>query len=135
MIRKSHASVVNVSQDVELGLGGDQDEPAYGLTMPLLTTASGEKFGKSAGNAVWLDPSMTSPFEFYQVRPPLQAAYSHNELTWILALEQFFLRTTDEEVHKYLKIFTFIRVVELDGIMAEHKVCRRLVQLRLAAPD
>ena len=38
-----------------------------GLTTPLLTTASGEKFGKSAGNAVWLDREMTSCFELYQV--------------------------------------------------------------------
>lgn len=38
-----------------------------GFTVPLLTTASGEKFGKSAGNAVWLDPEMTSTFELYQV--------------------------------------------------------------------
>ena|SRR5437016_533641 len=40
---------------------------AYGFTTPLLTTSTGEKFGKSAGNAVWLDPSLTSIFEFYQV--------------------------------------------------------------------
>ncbi len=38
-----------------------------GFTTPLLTTASGEKFGKSAGNAVWLDPEMTSTFQLYQV--------------------------------------------------------------------
>lgn len=43
------------------------DDAAYGLTVPLLTTASGEKLGKSAGNAVWLDEKMTSPFELYQV--------------------------------------------------------------------
>lgn len=41
--------------------------PAYGMTMPLLLTSSGEKFGKSAGNAVWLDPELTSVFDFYQV--------------------------------------------------------------------
>lgn len=39
-----------------------------GFTVPLLTTSSGEKFGKSAGNAVWLDKEMTSSFELYQVR-------------------------------------------------------------------
>ena len=39
-----------------------------GFTVPLLTTASGEKFGKSAGNAIWLDPEMTSSFDLYQVR-------------------------------------------------------------------
>lgn len=45
-----------------------RDEHApMGLTVPLLTTASGEKFGKSAGNAVWLDRSMTSPFDLYGV--------------------------------------------------------------------
>ena len=41
-----------------------------GLTVPLLTTASGEKFGKSAGNAVWLDKSMTSSFDLYGVHLP-----------------------------------------------------------------
>ncbi|KAE8251225.1 hypothetical protein A4X13_0g4095 [Tilletia indica] len=40
--------------------------PAYGLTVPLLTTSSGAKFGKSAGNAVWLDPEMTSDLDLYQ---------------------------------------------------------------------
>ena len=38
-----------------------------GFTVPLLTSASGEKFGKTAGNAIWLDQEMTSPFELYQV--------------------------------------------------------------------
>jgi tyrosyl-tRNA synthetase len=47
----------------------EDPEPAYGLTIPLLTTSTGEKFGKSAGNAVWLDQEMTSVFDFYQVRP------------------------------------------------------------------
>ena len=41
----------------------------FGLTVPLLTTASGEKYGKSAGNAIWLDPQLTSIFEQYQVGP------------------------------------------------------------------
>lgn len=38
-----------------------------GITVPLLTTASGEKFGKSAGNAIWLDKNLTSPFDLYGV--------------------------------------------------------------------
>lgn len=45
-----------------------RQERAFGLTIPLLTTASGEKFGKSAGNAIWLDERLTSFFDFYQVR-------------------------------------------------------------------
>jgi tyrosyl-tRNA synthetase len=39
----------------------------FGLTVPLLTNSAGEKFGKSTGNAIWLDPDMTSPFDFYAV--------------------------------------------------------------------
>ena len=43
------------------------DKP-MGFTTPLLTTAAGEKFGKSAGNAVWLEKEMTSSFDLYQVQ-------------------------------------------------------------------
>ncbi|KDE07678.1 hypothetical protein MVLG_02138 [Microbotryum lychnidis-dioicae p1A1 Lamole] len=120
MIRKNQLQAHTLSvdatpptTDVEPRVGGDHEDPAYGITMPLLTTASGEKFGKSAGNAIWLDPGMTSPFELYQ----------------------FFLRTTDEEVHKYLKIFTFVRVIELEAIMADHKAHpeKRVAQKILAA--
>jgi tyrosyl-tRNA synthetase len=46
-----------------------REDSAFGITMPLITTASGEKFGKSAGNAVWLDRELTSVFDFYQVHP------------------------------------------------------------------
>ena len=48
-----------------------------GLTTPLLTAPSGEKFGKSAGNAVWLDPQMLNSFDLYQVRHLL-----HRPLRW-----------------------------------------------------
>lgn len=41
-------------------------EDVYGLTVPLLTTSMGDKLGKTAGNAVWLNRNKTSPFEFYQ---------------------------------------------------------------------
>lgn len=64
MIRKDKLTVVE--GEVE-EVGGEREDVAYGVTMPLLTTAAGEKFGKSAGNAVWLDSSMTSPFALYQV--------------------------------------------------------------------
>jgi tyrosyl-tRNA synthetase len=61
-----------------------QREKGFGLTTPLLTTTSGEKFGKTAGNAVWLDEQLTSVFDFYQVRglnftircPPLKSSIS-----------------------------------------------------------
>ncbi len=46
----------------------EESDEVYGLTTPLLTTENGDKFGKSAGNAVWLDESRTSVSDFYQVR-------------------------------------------------------------------
>src|SRR6186713_1534215 len=69
-----------------------------GFTVPLLTTASGEKFGKSAGNAIWLDPEMTSTFDQYQ----------------------FFLRSSDADVGRYLRLFTLIPNQEIEGILKEH---------------
>ena len=74
------------------------DVVPMGLTVPLLTTARGEKFGKSAGNAIWLDKSMTSPFELYG----------------------FLLKSSDEDVERYLKLFTFIPTAELASVMVEH---------------
>lgn len=56
-------------------LENDLDKP-IGFTTPLLTAPSGEKFGKSAGNAIWLDKDMTSTFELYQVR----ACVSHHSI-------------------------------------------------------
>lgn len=52
----------------ENALDSEDKASAYGLTLPLLTTSSGQKFGKSAGNAVWLAEDLTSPYELYQVR-------------------------------------------------------------------
>ncbi len=70
----------------------------YGMTCPLITTASGEKFGKSAGNAVWLDPRQTSPYQFYQ----------------------YWVRADDRDVEKYLKMFTFLELEEIAKIVAAH---------------
>ena len=60
-IRKNHYNP-EIREEKE----GDLNKP-MGFTVPLLTTSSGEKFGKSAGNAIWLDKDMTSPFDLYQV--------------------------------------------------------------------
>jgi len=70
----------------------------FGFTVPLLTNASGQKFGKSAGNAVFLDEEMTSSFELYG----------------------YFLRTSDADVDRYLKLFTFMPVEKIDSIMEAH---------------
>lgn len=58
---------------------------AHGIVMPLVTTAAGTKFGKTEAGAVWLDPSLTKPYEFYQ----------------------FWLNVDDRDAGRYLKYFTF----------------------------
>jgi len=68
---------------------GEKGEPAYGLTLPLLVAENGEKFGKSAGNAVWLDGKTTSVHDFYQVGCLLQTASrdgSIADLKWRLMI-------------------------------------------------
>jgi len=59
---------------------------AYGLVLPLVTTAAGAKFGKTEDGAIWLDPDLTSPYEFYQ----------------------FWLNTDDRDAIRYLKFFTLL---------------------------
>lgn len=59
---------------------------AYGITMPLVTTASGQKFGKTERGTVWLDAGRTSPYEFYQ----------------------FFIQTDDRDVGRFLRFYTFL---------------------------
>jgi tyrosyl-tRNA synthetase len=61
---------LQLSSEGEKSLQTDVPSPLTGFTVPLLTTSSGEKFGKSAGNAVWLDPTLTTPFDLYAVRRP-----------------------------------------------------------------
>ncbi|XP_060655425.1 tyrosine--tRNA ligase, mitochondrial [Drosophila nasuta] len=70
----------------------------FGMTLPIVTNEEGDKFGKSAGNAVWLDENKTSPFALYQ----------------------FFMRMPDSEVEKLLKLFTFIPLPEVEQLMREH---------------
>lgn len=72
---------------------------AFALTTPLVTDATGKKFGKSEGNAVWLEATKTSLFAFYQ----------------------FWLNQPDEMVEKYLKMFTFMPVVEIDTLIRWHR--------------
>ena len=85
---------------------------AHGLVWPLMTTASGVKFGKTETGAIWLDPGRTSPFRFYQ----------------------FWLNTGDRDVVPYLKFFTFLEqsvIDELEG-MTQHAAETRQAQRVLA---
>ncbi|TFK21970.1 tyrosine-tRNA ligase [Coprinopsis marcescibilis] len=91
----------------------DDVEVAFGVTTPLLTTPSGEKFGKSAGNAVWLDENLTSVFDFYQ----------------------YFFKTPDASVPLYLNLFTFLPRERITEIVEAHNARPelRLGQKALAA--
>lgn len=85
----------------------------FALTMPLIIDkATGKKFGKSEGNAVWLNPELTSPYEFYQ----------------------FWLNTSDESVIGYLKLFTFLPLASIATLATEHEAAphARVAQKRLA---
>jgi len=82
---------------------------AFGITFPLLTTSSGEKFGKSAGNAVWLDSNRTSPYQFYQ----------------------YWINTDDRDAERFLKLFTFLSLDEIADIV-QHPPEQRVAQKRLA---
>ena len=66
----------------------------YGLTMPLITKADGSKFGKTESGTVWLDAAKTSPYAFYQ----------------------FWLGTSDADVYRFLRYFTFLDVARIAEI-------------------
>lgn len=85
---------------------------AYGLTFPLICDSQGQKFGKSEGNAVYLSADRTSTYDFYQ----------------------FFVRAADADVERYLKIFTFLSLEEIAGLMEALKTApgERAAQKRLA---
>lgn len=85
---------------------------AYGFTMPLILDSTGKKFGKSEGNALWLDEEKTSSYELYQ----------------------YLINTDDSKVYEYLKVFTFLTPEEIDNIMDEHSKTpeKRIAQKKLA---
>lgn len=85
---------------------------AYAFTMPLIVDSMGKKFGKSEGNALWLDKEKTSPYQIYQ--------YLYN--------------SGDEKVFEYLKVLTFLPREKIEEIEAQHKVApeKRVAQKALA---
>lgn len=87
----------NITAGIEL-IGKRERHQAYGLVFPLVTSASGTKFGKSEAGNVWLDPSRTSPYEFYQ----------------------FWINVDDRDVERYLKMFTFLPLEDISSALVEH---------------
>ncbi len=83
----------NIVAGVEL-IRRMQQVTAFGITFPLITTSSGEKMGKTAKGAVWLDPDRTSPYEYYQ----------------------YWVNTDDRDVARFLALFTFLPMGEVREI-------------------
>jgi tyrosyl-tRNA synthetase len=85
---------------------------AHGLVLPLVTTAAGTKFGKTEAGAVWLDPGLTSPYEF----------------------RQFWLNVDDRDAGRYLRYFTFMDAAQIEELerLSEREPERRHAQRQLA---
>src|SRR2546426_1950429 len=86
----------NITAGVEL-IRRVENAEVHALVAPLVTRASGQKFGKTESGAVYLDPEMTSPYKFYQ----------------------FWINVDDRDVENYLKLFTLKSRQEIDGLIAE----------------
>jgi tyrosyl-tRNA synthetase len=101
----------NITAGIELIRRAD-GAGAAGQTVPLITDASGQKFGKSTGAAVWLDPERTSPYAFYQ----------------------YWLNVDDSDAGRYLRLFTFLDRPDIEAIEASQaeRPERREAQRRLA---
>ena len=88
----------NITAGVDL-IRRVESAEAHGLVAPLVTTASGAKFGKSEAGAIWLDPALTSPYQLYQ----------------------FWVNTDDRDAERYLKLFTLLSQDEIKTLMASHQ--------------
>ena len=88
------------------------DGQAYAFTMPLILDATGKKFGKSEGNALWLDKEQTAPYAIYQ----------------------YLINSDDSKVLEYLKVFTFLTKEQIEDIYAQHMAApeKRIAQKTLA---
>ena len=86
----------NISAGITL-IRKELGSQAYGITLPLIKSSSGEKFGKSEGQNIWLDPEKTSPYNFYQ----------------------FWIQTPDDDVIQYLRFFTFLEDSVIENCQSE----------------
>lgn len=77
---------------------GRDDHQAFALTTPLITKADGTKFGKSAGGNIWLDPAMTSPYQFYQ----------------------FWLNAADADCPRFIRVFTLLSKEAIEELEQQH---------------
>jgi len=88
----------NITAGIELIRRSDGGD-AHGICAPLLTSATGAKFGKTEAGTIWLDPERTRPYEFFQ----------------------YWINSDDRDVESHLKVFTFKSKEEIEGLMSEHE--------------
>jgi tyrosyl-tRNA synthetase len=88
----------NITAGIDLvrRMNGQQ---SFAITYPLITNSDGTKFGKSMGNAIWIDPQLTSPYTFYQ----------------------FWRNCADADVISYLRIFTFLESADIEALVVAQK--------------
>lgn len=104
-------NIMTGSEIIRKKLGSQGD--TFAMVWPLVTKSDGRKFGKSEGGKnIWLDPNMTSPYEFYQ----------------------FWLNQSDDDAKKYIKMFTLLEKDEIESLIAEHEKSPhlRMLQKKLA---
>ncbi len=106
----------NITAGIELVARREQVQ-VHGLVFPLLTTATGDKFGKSEAGNIWLDPAKTSPYQFYQ----------------------YWLNADDRDAGPWLRLFTFRSLEEIDAVLAAQardpggRAAQRLLALDVTA--
>jgi tyrosyl-tRNA synthetase len=101
-------NIVTGTELIRRKTGGE----AWAMTCPLITKSDGRKFGKTESGNVWLDPSKTTPYSFFQ----------------------FWLNVADDDAEKFIKIFTMLSRSEIEDLVAAHRSepHQRLLQKRLA---
>ena len=101
----------NITTGIEL-IRKIENKTAYGFTMPLILDSTGKKFGKSEGNALWLDKEKTSSYKMYQ----------------------YLINSDDSKVIEYLKVFTFLSIEEIESLAksVKEEPEKRLAQKALA---
>ncbi len=99
----------NITAGVDL-IRRVEAKEAVGLVWPLLTTASGEKMGKSAGNSVWLDGTLTPPYDFFQ----------------------YWVNVDDADVERLLRLYTFLPMDEIRDLTSVEGAALRTAKRRLA---
>lgn len=101
----------NLTTGIEL-IRRKTGKEAFALTIPLITSSDGSKFSKSEKGNIWLDPALTSPYEFYQ----------------------FFRNFSDEDAKRLIKVFTHLSKKTIEALIEEHDPAphKRLLQKALA---